>query len=167
MFKYSILALVLVSGNAFAAIDWASCEKIGHDHGTYTTSICETKEDCNERFSDMPEDLARCMARIKTPEDCEKEVEERNAEVEIKNLLYRCPATDTLISQKNAEKVHANHHLVYDNGEKINIDDLIADTENVYVFKATAGMSGFFGKGQYYVIGPADKDGLFMSVFPE
>lgn len=167
MLKYSLVALAFLSGNAFAAIDWSACEKIGHDTGTYTVSNCETKESCNERFSDMPDDLARCISRIKTPEDCEKDILERNAEVENKNLLYRCPATDTLVTQKNSEKVHANHHLVYDNGDKVDIDELVADTQNVYVFKASAGMSGIFGKGQYYVIGPADKNGLFMSVFPE
>ena len=168
MLKYSVIALALFAGNAFAAVNLTECEKIGYERGTYNTSICESADSCNERFAGMTDDLKRCLERVKTPADCDKDVAKRNAEVEDNNLLYRCPATTDLTSQKNNEKIHANHNLVYNDGNIVNITDLVTDTQNVYVFKATAGMSGFFGGGdKYYVIGPADNEGLFMSLFSE
>ena len=167
MHKYYMFALLLLSGSAFASIDYAECEKIGYERGTYTTSICETLDKCKERFADEAEKLKNCLSRVKTPEECELYVARRNAEVERKTFLYRCPVTDALMSQKNSKKSHANRNLVYDNGDKVNADNLIADEQNVYVFKAYEGISSLVGQDKYHVIGPVDKDGLFMSAFEE
>ena len=165
--KYFIFVLLLLSGNAFASFDYAECEKIGYERGTFSTSICETTSSCTERLSDDKNKLKNCLSRVKTPEDCDAYVARRNAEVERKTFLYRCPATDALVAQKNGEKTSATRQLFYDNGDKVNIGDLVADKQNVYVFKAYAGALSFAARDSYYVLGAADKDGLFMAAFPE
>ncbi|MCQ2598920.1 MAG: hypothetical protein MJ187_00885 [Alphaproteobacteria bacterium] len=169
MFKYIyyMLGIFFISFDAFAAIDLSNCEQIGHEVGTYNVSFCKTEQICKDDFSGLPDDFARCMSQVKTPEDCERDIAKRNTDIANKNLLYRCPATDELLTQKNKPKTAANHHLVYNDGTKMDINDLIADTQNVYIFKASAGLAGFLDKGRLNVIGPADKDGLFMSIYSE
>ncbi|MBR6838765.1 MAG: hypothetical protein IKM94_04325 [Alphaproteobacteria bacterium] len=165
MRKILIATLFLIPGIAMAEVDISDCEVIGHERGIITEAICETVEKCNTDFADDPEDLERCLSRVKSPEDCAKDVAQRNEDIESKNLLYRCPATSTRIAQKDNEKISANHNLIYTDGTDVDIDALIADKENVFLFQGGAGMAGFFNKGKFNIIGPKDKDGLFMAIF--
>lgn len=96
------------------------------------------------------------MKNVKTPEECAKWVAEENKKIESENLVYRCPATDYLLSQKVKEKTGKMHNLVDNDGVALDQDAMVADTENVYLFHHGAGLAGFIGRGSYSIFGPSE-----------
>jgi hypothetical protein len=151
----------------FAAVDVSDCEVIGHQKGGMTEKDCNTVESCNVDFARFPEDLQICLKHAKTPEQCKTYIAEQNAKIEQENLVYRCPLNAWLVKQRDKEKDHTVHNLVYTNGFDIDQKALENDASHVYLFHGNAGLMGFVNKKKYSIIGPAGKYGLNMALVDE
>lgn len=155
--KKLLTLILLVPSVSFADLDISNCVVIGHQVGTNTTKNCNTAEDCEmEKDDSYPRGYELCMKNVKTPEECAKWVAEENKKIESENLVYRCPATDYLLSQKVKEKTGKMHNLVDNDGVTLDQDAMVADTENVYLFRHGAGLAGFIGHGSYSIFGPSE-----------
>ncbi len=155
--KKLLTLILLLPSVSFADLDISNCVVIGHQVGTNTTKNCNTAEDCEtEKDDSYPRGYELCMKNVKTPEECAKWVAEENKKIESENLVYRCPATDYLLSQKVKEKTGKMHNLVDNDGVALDQDAMVADTENVYLFRHGAGLAGFIGRGSYSIFGPSE-----------
>lgn len=115
--KKLLTLILLLPSVSFANVDISNCVVIGHQVGTNTTKNCNTAEDCEmEKDDSYPRGYELCMKNVKTPEECAKWVAEENKKIESENLVYRCPATDYLLSQKVKEKTGKMHNLVDNDG---------------------------------------------------
>lgn len=155
--KKLLTLILLLPSVSFADLDISNCVVIGHQVGTNTTKNCNTAEDCEmEKDDSYPRGYELCMKNVKTPAECEQWVAEQNKKIESENLVYRCPATDYLLSQKVKEKTGKMHNLVDNDGVALDQDAMVADTENVYLFRHGAGLAGFIGRGSYSIFGPSE-----------
>ena len=152
---------------AIAAVDISDCQVIGYQRGTMTINDCNTIETCNVDFADFPEDLALCLKRAKTPEQCNEYIKERNAQIEKENLVYKCPMTVSRLKQRGKTKDHTVHNLVYNNGEAIDQEALANDNQYAYLFHGQSGLMGFVNKKRFSIIGAPEKYGLNMAIFDE
>lgn len=155
--KLSIVLLGIVLPIAAMAVDTSNCELIGHATGDL--SIKNVCWDDVERCAPS-EWTANDCATART--ECEARVAERNATIEENCILMRCSATDELRVYKNADKTMGfkDGSIIYSDGTPVVIDDLIADTENVYLYYRCAEQI-LLGAPSWYVFGP-DVDGFNM-----
>lgn len=152
---FTLIAFLPIA--SFAAVDISNCIVIGHQAGSWTVKNCTTVEDCEKEKDDSyPRGYELCMKNVKTPAECEQWVAEQNKKIESENLVYRCPATEYLLTQKVKEKTSAMSNLVDNDGVPLDQDAMIADTENVYIVRSGAGLAGFIDRGGYRIFGPSE-----------
>lgn len=167
MRKIFFVLMCVMPTLTFAAVDVSDCTVIGHQRGTMVEDNCDTVETCHVDFADFPEDLAICLRRAKTKEQCRAYIAAQNAKIEQENLVYRCPMTAFRLEQKAKEKNHVVHDLVYNNGTPMDQEAMANDTQYAYLFHGQSGLMGFVNKKRYSIIGPAEKYGLNMALFDE
>ena len=164
MFLFIMLFLPTI---AFADVDISKCEVIGYQTSPYTEEYCKTEQVCK---LDTETNQIKCTPNNKTQEECSKEVAEQQALAHKEYLIYKCPVTEYLLNQKFKEK---NIGMIdgawyYNDGVNIDKEKMVKDEENVYLFRE---QSFTFGAGKitkdsefgYYIIGPANEDGLMFS----
>ena len=172
--------LFLLPTVAFSAVDVSDCEVIGYQQSPVSEKNCQTAEECQTDFAEHgnQDALNLCLKNVKTPEECAQFIAEQQELARQELLIYKCPITDERARQKMAEKTSggAQNRAYYNDGTKMNPDELITDTENVYLFRGVgSGISAAIGiisekdkgKANYRIIGPADDEhhGLVFSSF--
>ena len=167
MRKLFFILFCLMPMLGVAAVDVSDCEVIGHQKGGMTEKDCNTVESCNVDFARFPEDLQICLKHAKTPEQCKTYIAEQNAKIEQENLVYRCPLNAWRLKQRDKEKDHVVHALVYTNGSDIDQKAIENDASHVYLFHGKTGIAGFVNMRKYSVIGPAGKYGMNMALVDE
>jgi len=181
VYKIFFVLLFLLPTVAFSAVDVSDCEVIGYQQSPVTEQNCATTEKCQAEFATHKNKSALdlCLKNVKTPAECQQFIAEQQELARQELLIYKCPMTYERLQQKMGEKTSggAQNRAYYNDETKIDPDELIADTEYVYLFRgigsgigAAIGVISEKDKGRvrYRIIGPADDEhGLVFSVFQE
>lgn len=164
MKKLFILGAVLMPVAA-VALDMTGCETIGYWQSTDTT--CYMYDECVKSITENPEDdhdpEVACRGLPRTADECAAKIAADNMASAETDLLIRCPATDVRLGHKNAPKTSSagGKFVATDGVTEIKVDDMVADADFVYYtnVKFLLGASDV-----WRVIGPRDKDGLYMAI---
>lgn len=147
------------------AMDVSDCEQIGYMPGNATENNCIMYDDCIAEHHDNP---TACTNAVKTDKECAEKIAKENAAASKHDILIKCPATSARREHKSASKDHnSGGNFVMMNGDVVNIDDLINDTEYVYYARISNSVVSFLaGKDAWHVIGPRDGD-FFLAIVQE
>lgn len=163
MNKFFLFLLSILPVAAFGA-DFSDCEVIGHKVYNETVEKCMTPpEICKEEPNSE-----KCLNNTKTAEQCAQEIDNINKLMAENYVIYKCPATQSRVSQKDAPKVTTNLNYVYNDGTPVDSKTMIEDSNFVYIFRMGAGLFGAFTYTedyQDYILGTPESDGMNLSMF--
>ena len=152
MFKYCLIVLAFLSGNAFASIDFSECEKVGYASGKWSVDMCPDIElscDDQENHCDMPD--------INTPEGCKAFIDKMNKEEESDHYLLKCVNNDEFLSHKTPNFYVGMPQGVFisNDGTEINLEEILNDSNHIYLYHQTSGVEN---KEEYKFLDKFDKE---------
>lgn len=163
MNKFFLFLLSILPVAAFGA-DFSDCEVIGHKVYNETVEKCMTPpEICKEEPNSE-----KCLNNTKTAEQCAQEIDNINKLMTENYVIYKCPATQSRVSQKDAPKVTTSVNYVYNDGTPVDSKTMIEDSNFVYIFRMGAGLLGAFTYTedyQDYILGTPESDGSNLALF--
>lgn len=163
MKKIFFLALVIPTVS-FAAPDVSDCEKIAHRISSNTVEKCTTPPQiCAEEPNSN-----KCLMNTKTVDECTQLIAKESEQLSANNYILRCPMTPERISwyEHTPETSRSSTDWVYEDGSKLNFEDLINDKSHAYLVKIEDGFTSFFDKAspdKWYIITPQNSDGFYMA----
>ncbi len=148
-----IAIMLMLMPIAAMADDFADCTTIGYQVNQYTVQECTNKCQATNEYcaKEINKDEARCQTECIAPsvEECSAVVEKDTKLMRENYLVFKCPATDARRAAQAVEKDTGGALLKYyvnNDGAPFDVDVLLNDTDNVYIFRGASGF-GVFAKG--------------------
>ena len=163
MNKFFLFLLSILPVAAFGA-DFSDCEVIGHK--VYNENV--EKWMTQKKIWKEEKKKKKCLNNTKTAEQCAQEIDNINKLMAENYVIYKCPATQSRVSQKDAPKVTTSVNYVYNDGTPVDSKTMIEDSNFVYIFRMGAGLLGAFTYTedyQDYILGTPESDGMNLSMF--
>lgn len=151
MHKIIAALLVFAPLAAFAADDMTDCAPVGYQVNQNTVEKCMSTGNLS---------MEECTAKVETDTRLMRE----------NYLVFKCPVNDARRTAQSADKnggVGLLKHYVDASGAPLDKDAMLADTENVYIFRSASGFTGIFATGyqeEYidHIMGPNPTDPEFI-----